>query len=248
MIIKTLHGIKRWLYITLFFSLFIFGCANGTAVLRGVVTDSSSGDALLGVLVRTDDGLAGMSNVDGEYTISHPPGSVGLSTSFAGYATYTDVVTFVASTTVFKAIALNKTCTDSDGDGAAVEGGSCGAIDCDDNNANLGPDGPPVRNARTLTYYETAPILETAYNQAGPGDTIQSKNVTLTENLNIGQDKVIGFVGGYNCDYSSIIGDTTISGAVATNGISTIQNFIVSGTGTTHPPHPTSTIQNFIVK
>ena len=30
-------------------------------------------------------------------------------------------------------------CTDNDGDGFAVEGGSCGAIDCDDNNAAINP-------------------------------------------------------------------------------------------------------------
>jgi hypothetical protein len=31
------------------------------------------------------------------------------------------------------------TCTDGDGDGFAVEGGSCGAVDCDDNNAAINP-------------------------------------------------------------------------------------------------------------
>ena len=33
----------------------------------------------------------------------------------------------------------NTTCTDADGDGYAIEGGSCGPIDCDDNNANINP-------------------------------------------------------------------------------------------------------------
>ncbi|MEN8207187.1 MAG: MopE-related protein [Pseudomonadota bacterium] len=31
------------------------------------------------------------------------------------------------------------TCTDGDGDGFATEGGSCGAFDCDDNNAGINP-------------------------------------------------------------------------------------------------------------
>lgn len=31
------------------------------------------------------------------------------------------------------------TCTDSDGDGFAIEGGSCGELDCDDSNANINP-------------------------------------------------------------------------------------------------------------
>jgi hypothetical protein len=30
-------------------------------------------------------------------------------------------------------------CTDSDGDGYSVEGGNCGAMDCDDNNADVNP-------------------------------------------------------------------------------------------------------------
>lgn len=30
-------------------------------------------------------------------------------------------------------------CTDNDGDGYSIEGGSCGAIDCDDNNAEINP-------------------------------------------------------------------------------------------------------------
>lgn len=31
------------------------------------------------------------------------------------------------------------TCTDGDGDGFATEGGSCGSVDCDDNNADINP-------------------------------------------------------------------------------------------------------------
>lgn len=30
-------------------------------------------------------------------------------------------------------------CTDGDGDGFAIEGGSCGSVDCDDNNAGINP-------------------------------------------------------------------------------------------------------------
>ncbi len=35
-------------------------------------------------------------------------------------------------------------CTDNDGDGFATEGGSCGAVDCDDNNAAINPGAAEV--------------------------------------------------------------------------------------------------------
>ncbi len=36
------------------------------------------------------------------------------------------------------------TCTDADNDGFALEGGNCGVIDCDDNNAAINPDAPEI--------------------------------------------------------------------------------------------------------
>lgn len=37
-------------------------------------------------------------------------------------------------------------CTDSDGDGFAVEGGSCGAVDCNDNDASINPSATDIPN------------------------------------------------------------------------------------------------------
>jgi hypothetical protein len=35
-------------------------------------------------------------------------------------------------------------CTDNDGDGFAIDGGNCGPVDCDDNNADINPDAAEV--------------------------------------------------------------------------------------------------------
>jgi hypothetical protein len=35
-------------------------------------------------------------------------------------------------------------CTDNDGDGFSIEGGTCGAVDCDDNNASINPNAAEV--------------------------------------------------------------------------------------------------------
>jgi hypothetical protein len=35
-------------------------------------------------------------------------------------------------------------CSDNDGDGFAMDGGTCGTVDCDDNNAAINPDAPEI--------------------------------------------------------------------------------------------------------
>ena len=45
----------------------------------------------------------------------------------------------LTDTADMNAVGCPLTCTDADGDGYSIEGGSCGAMDCDDNNAEINP-------------------------------------------------------------------------------------------------------------
>lgn len=73
---------------------------------------------------------------------------------------------------------------------------------------------PPV-------YYVT---LQAAYDEAKSGDTMHSQNVVFA-GLNIDLNKTVFFEGGYNCDYSAIIGKTIIDGnMIISNGVVTIQS------------------------
>ena len=84
----------------------------------------------------------------------------------------------------------------------------------------------PVRIAGTSpVYYST---LQDAYNAAVSGDIIESHAEVLTGNLNINLNKSVTLAGGYNCNYSSVSGSTTLSGTLSiTNGSASIENIIV---------------------
>ncbi len=126
--------------------------------------------------------------------------------------------------------------------------------DCDDNDANIYPGGPPVRISGTpSTYYST---LQTAYDATHDLDTIQSKAVSFTENLNINGSRSVVFQGGQNCNYSALTGKTTVIGnVIISSGSSTIKDFSIEGSGggsglsspllpsdlPSIPSHPTST-------
>ncbi|HDH13515.1 MAG TPA: PKD domain-containing protein [Nitrospirae bacterium] len=72
-------------------------------------------------------------------------------------------------------------------------------------------------------YYDT---LQAAYDAAVEGDTIQSQAVVFTEDLNINSNISVTLEGGYNCDYTTITGETTINGNMTINdGTVTIMDF-----------------------
>ncbi|HEY6871911.1 MAG TPA: PKD domain-containing protein [Geobacteraceae bacterium] len=70
----------------------------------------------------------------------------------------------------------------------------------------------PIKIASaTPTYYTS---LQTAYNAAANGDTIQCQAVALTENLTFNLGKSVTLVGGYDPTFTSSSGVTTIHGAM----------------------------------
>lgn len=85
---------------------------------------------------------------------------------------------------------------------------------------------PPVRIARITPAY--FPTVQAAYDAAGDGETIQSQEVTFTENVNINLNKSVILDGGYNCDYSSQTGTTILKGIMTmSNGTTTIGSFSI---------------------
>jgi hypothetical protein len=95
--------------------------------------------------------------------------------------------------------------------------------DSDDNDLNIYPK---VRDTGAgTTYYST---LQSAYNASTTGDTIQSEAGTLTENLSLNLNKTITLQGGYNNDYATVTGKTTINGnVIISGGTVTIGDFIL---------------------
>jgi YD repeat-containing protein len=80
----------------------------------------------------------------------------------------------------------------------------------------------------TPVYYAT---LQAAYDAAASGNTIQMRAVSRTESLNVNRDITVSIEGGYNSDYSSITGMTTLLGSIRTytgGGTLTIKNFILN--------------------
>jgi hypothetical protein len=90
--------------------------------------------------------------------------------------------------------------------------------DCDDNDSSIYPGGPSVRNATTMDYYGTVPALQSAYNAAGNGHTIQSQETVLSGSLDLSGSNSVTIQGGCDCAFKNCTGTTTISGDVTISG------------------------------
>ncbi|MDH4027250.1 MAG: hypothetical protein OEU95_00270, partial [Nitrospirota bacterium] len=76
---------------------------------------------------------------------------------------------------------------------------------------------------RTSSYYYS--VFQDAYDDAVPGDTIQSRNMDFFEDIFIDLNKPVTITGGYDCDYTAVTGRTTINGNMITSsGMVIIQN------------------------
>jgi len=75
------------------------------------------------------------------------------------------------------------------------------------------------------TYYST---IQTAYDSAAGGTTMQSMNIGFNENPNFTRTVSIILDGGYGCDYTSNPNYTTIKGTMTiTSGTVSISNIIL---------------------
>ena len=70
--------------------------------------------------------------------------------------------------------------------------------------------------------------IQDAYNNAQAGDIILTKAVVSTENQTFVASKVVSLKGGYNNDFTSVIGFTTVNGNLTIiGGTLTIENLII---------------------
>lgn len=94
----------------------------------------------------------------------------------------------------------------------------------------------PVKIANVATNYYAS--IQTAYNAALDGDTIQCKTGALTENLAFDQNKTVTLAGGYNSDFATSVGITRINGAMAINAgkVAAQSIFLQESNADTAPP------------
>jgi hypothetical protein len=99
-------------------------------------------------------------------------------------------------------------------------------MDADDMvTANFQPCYGPIRiGGTTPVYYLT---LQSAYDSAEDGDTIETRINVFTDDLNANRNISVILEGGYNCNYSAVSGRTTFNGIMTlSDGLVTIGDYV----------------------
>jgi len=154
--------------------------ANPPGSIAGTVSNSTN--PILNAAVRALQGGSEIANTttdaSGAYTLSGlNHGTYTVEASATGYVTQdiTNVVVEPGSTTGNIDFVLNMppSCTDADGDSYAIEGGSCGLIDFDDNDASKYPGAACSRNCYSgSTYDETGACTGGTYTCSNGGSSV----------------------------------------------------------------------------
>ena len=107
--------------------------------------------------------------------------------------------------------------------GKTVTGGRLNALTA---LSSLGCASQPFRLLSTFVEYTS---LQAAYDAALDGETIQGRDVTISEIVNFNINKSITILGGYECNFNSITGKTSISGSLnVSEGSAVMGNLIIT--------------------
>ncbi len=85
----------------------------------------------------------------------------------------------------------------------------------------------PARIAGAVPAYYSS--IQAAYNAAGSSDTIQAHEAAFTEDLTINLNKSVAIEGGYDCDYTTVTGTSSLNGTMTiSNGSVSIENLVMN--------------------
>jgi hypothetical protein len=236
---------------------------SGMGRIQGYIWDSTTGQRLVGVHVEAyrgnvfygqhDSVYHPVPTLSGEYWIEVPPftsADYEVRVTYGTYLTPEDNKVRVPNAAVFQrplAIStepIGGNCVDNDGDGYGAGGTdlsgcskSTTVADCNDNDANIYPGGPPVRvrdeTTGAVNYYSTLmEAYSSASNNTSNSNIIEIKMAPLTDSGTLllndtnNPNKSVILRTGFDCSYTSNTGGiTTINGNVTiSNGTIIIES------------------------
>ena len=150
-------------------------------------------------------------------------------------------ICFLLSVASFAALALDVTVRVTDAESRISASVSSGNVTRDNfagaKSVTSCTNSPVMLDLSTPVYFNN---LQSAFNDAANGNTIESQWVTLTESDNFSQNISTTLQGGYDCAYSNETAYSTIAGTLTiSNGTLVIKNVIIEGpTGSSQPGTP----------